>query len=384
MARDVCETLPSFLVMDILERAVALEQSGVRVIHMEIGQPDFATPDCVNEAAIQAVRDGKTAYTHSMGILPLREAIAEYYQEQYGLAVSPGRIVVTNGSSPAMLVLFSLLCNPGDSVVMPTPTYACYDNFVRFAGGEPLRVPAAEEEGFQFSPAAVRKALRPDTIGILFNSPSNPAGSLISRANMAELASFGPTLISDEIYHGLVYEGEAVSALEVTDNCCVLDGFSKRYAMTGWRLGWMVLPERLIPPIQSMMQNFFISANSISQWAGIAALKQAGPDVLRMRDEYNRRRILLIDGLRRLGFGVKSNPVGAFYVLADARHLTPAGKQHDSLALAFDILEKAHVGVAPGIDFGDEAEGYLRFSYASSVENIEEALVRLERYQASL
>ena len=361
--------------MDILERAVVLEQNGAKVIHLEIGQPDFATPDCVNEAAVKAVRDGKTAYTHSLGIMPLREAIAEYYQSGYGLEISPERIVVTNGSSPAMMVLFSLLCDPGDTVIMPTPTYACYDNFVRFAGGESILVPAAEEEGFQFSPAAVEKALRPDSIGILFNSPSNPAGSLISREHMRELASFGRTLISDEIYHGLVYEGEAVSALEVTDNCCVLDGFSKRYAMTGWRLGWMVLPERLIPAINSMMQNFFISANSISQWAGIAALKQAGPDVERMRQEYNRRCVALIDGLRRLGFGIKSKPVGAFYVLARCDHFDP-----DDYRLAFDILEKAGVGVAPGIDFGPGAEGYLRFSYANSVENIEEAMHRLGKY----
>ncbi len=384
MPRAVCKTLTSFIVMDVLEKAEQLQRAGKDVIHLEVGQPDFPTPACVVEAAHQALRDGHNAYTNSIGILPLREALAEYYLEHYKVTVSPEQIVITNGTSPAMMALFAQLCDAGDTVIMPAPTYACYDNFVRFAGATSVLVPAAEEEGFQFTPAAVKKALRPDTVGILFNSPSNPAGSLISRETLAELASFGVPLLSDEIYHGLVYEGEAVSALEVTDNCCVLDGFSKRYSMTGWRLGWMVLPEPLIPTMRVLMQNFFICANAVSQYAGIAALKEAWPDVERMRGEFNRRRIVLINGLRALGFSIKSNPAGAFYVLADARGFTKPGQKHDSLAMAFDILEKAHVGVAPGIDFGEAAEGYLRFSYANSVENIEEALHRLGRYISAL
>ncbi len=379
MAKSVCESITSFLVMDILEKAQELERAGRGIIHLEIGQPDFSTPDCINEAAIKAVRDGKTAYTHSLGILPLREAIAEYYLEHYQTEVSPDQIVITNGTSPAMLLLFSLLCEKGDTVLMPTPTYACYESFVCFAGALSLRVPAAEEEDFQFNPEAVRRAVRPDTRAILFNSPSNPAGTLISRPAMEELAKIGPTLVSDEIYHGLVYEGKAVSALEVTGNCCVLDGFSKRYAMTGWRLGWMVVPKKYIPTLQILMQNFFISANSVSQWAGVAALKEAWPDVERMAAQYDKRRLVLIDGLRKLGFGIKSRPSGAFYVLADARPLL-GGKKADSLALALDILNKAGVGVAPGIDFGQEAEGYLRFSYANSLDNIETALDRLRNY----
>ncbi len=381
MARAVCERITPFLVMDVLERAQQLEAAGHSVIHLEIGQPDFPTPDCIKEAAVAAIRDGHTAYTHSMGILPLREGIAEYYARHYSATVSPDQIMVTNGTSPAMMLLFSALCENGDSVVMPTPTYACYDSFVSFAGAVPLRVPATEEAGFQLDPEAVAKALTPASRAILVNSPSNPAGSILSREHMQKLAGLGPMLVSDEIYHGMVYEGRAVSALEVTDRCCVLDGFSKRYAMTGWRLGWLVAPKAMIPTLQILQQNFFISPNSISQWAGVAALEHAWPDVERMAAEYARRRLLLIDRLRSLGFGVNSSPVGAFYVLADARHLLRPGEKPDSLALAFDILEKAHVGLAPGIDFGLEAEGYLRFSYASSLENIEEAMERLRRYQ---
>ncbi|MDL2267255.1 pyridoxal phosphate-dependent aminotransferase [Desulfovibrio sp. OttesenSCG-928-G15] len=380
MARSVCDTLSSFLVMDVLEKAQELESRGAKVIHLEIGQPDFATPECVVEAAVRALKDNKTGYTHSMGLLALREGIAEYYEREYGVSVHPEQVVITNGSSPGMLLLFSVLCEAGDTVLMGDPAYACYESFVTFAGAKTLRIPAAEEAGFQLDAAAVAAAVTPATAAVLVNSPSNPAGTIISRENMQRLANCGTMLVSDEIYHGLAYEGKAVSALEVGSEVCVLDGFSKRYAMTGWRLGWMVVPRRFIPTLQVLQQNFFISPNSISQWAGLAALTCAGEDVRRMAAEYDKRRKLIVDRLQALGFGVRSNPVGAFYVLADARHLMPPSRP-DSLALAFDILEKAHIGVAPGIDFGPGAEGYLRFSYASSVENIEEAMARLAGYQ---
>ncbi|MDL2317118.1 pyridoxal phosphate-dependent aminotransferase [Desulfovibrio sp. OttesenSCG-928-A18] len=387
MGASVCRSLASFLVMDILEKAQELEQAGARVIHLEIGQPDFETPACVNEAAERAIRDKRTGYTHSMGILPLREAVAGYYARVYGLEVSPEQVMITNGTSPGMLLLFSVLCEPGDAVIMADPSYACYESFVRYAGAEAIRVPASEEAGFQLDPAAVKRALSPKTRAILINSPSNPAGAVMPEADMRELARLGPMLVSDEIYHGLVYEGTAVSALQAAggvENCAVLDGFSKRYAMTGWRLGWLVAPRELMPTLQVLQQNFFISPNSISQWAGIAALNCADDDVRRMAAEYDRRRLYLVDALRRLGFGVRSSPVGAFYVLADARELFKDQCSPDrplsSLALAFDILDKAHVGLAPGIDFGPGAEGYLRFSYANSLENIEEAIQRLACY----
>ncbi|MDL2207830.1 aminotransferase class I/II-fold pyridoxal phosphate-dependent enzyme, partial [Desulfovibrio sp. OttesenSCG-928-M16] len=257
--------MSSFLVMDVLERADAIERTGKRVIHLEIGQPDFKTPECINEAAIKAIRDKKTAYTHSMGIWPLREAIADYYQREYGLQVDPNRVAVTNGTSPGMMMLLAVLCRQGDEVLMADPTYACYESFVTFAGAQARRIAADEEQGFQLDPDAVKAAVGPCSRALLLNSPSNPAGTIISRENMERLAATGPMLVSDEIYHGLVYEGKAVSALEVSDNVCVLDGFSKRYAMTGWRLGWMVVPKEFIPTIQVLQQNFFISSNSISQ-----------------------------------------------------------------------------------------------------------------------
>lgn len=375
MRQPVIKDISSFLVMDVLEKAQALEAQGKSVIHLEIGQPDFTTPNCILDAAAKAMRDGHTGYTHSMGIRPLREALAEYYAQEYKVTVSPDRIVVTNGTSPAMLLLFSALFDGGGQALVPDPCYACYNNFVLYTGGTVAAVPTKEEDGFQLKVADVAAAVTPDTRVILVNSPSNPGGTIIPDADLKALCGMGPMLVSDEIYHGMVYEGRAASALEFSDDVCILDGFSKRYAMTGWRLGWMVIPERLVPPVQKLQQNFFVCANSIAQWAGLAALKEAAPDVERMRLEYGRRRLVLLDGLRSLGFEVKSTPVGAFYVLVNARHLSA-----NSLELAFDILEKAGVGVAPGVDFGPGAEGYLRFSYANSVENIQEAMHRLKKY----
>jgi aspartate/methionine/tyrosine aminotransferase len=365
--------------MNVMERAQELERVGRRIIHLELGQPDFDTPDCVTEAAVQALRDKKTGYTHSLGIMPLREGIAEYYMREYGVDVDPGQVVVTAGSSPAMLMIFSLLCQSGDQVILSDPSYACYENFISYAGAENIRISTLEEQDFQLRAELVAPVVGPRTRAVLINSPSNPAGTMLTREETARLAALGPTLVSDEIYHGLVYEGKAVSALEVAPDACVLDGFSKRWAMTGWRLGWMVVPLSMVPMLRVLQQNFFICAGSVAQWAGLAALKYADADVRRMAAAYAGRRRVLLDGLRSLGFGVGSNPVGAFYILADAAPLF-GDAARDSLALAFDILEKAGVGVAPGLDFGPGGEGRLRFSYAASVENIEEALHRLSLY----
>ena len=379
MKQPVCDAITSFLVMEVLEKAQALEAAGKSVIHLEIGQPDFTTPECILDAAAKAMRDGHTGYTHSCGILPLREELAAYYRREYGVSVSPDRIIVTNGTSAAMLLLFGALFDKGGTAVMPDPAYACYGNFVLFAGGSITNVPAKESDGFQLNVNDVRGKITPDTKAILVNSPSNPGGTIIAPDEFKALCAMqtpgGLRVVSDEIYHGLVYEGRAASVLEFSDEACALDGFSKRYAMTGWRLGWMVIPEDLVPVVQKLQQNFFICANSVAQWAGIAALKYAAPDVERMRLEYDRRRRVMLEGLRSIGFTIESDPVGAFYVLANAKFLS-----NNSLELAFDILEKAGVGVAPGIDFGPGAEGYLRFSYANSVENIEEAIARLKTY----
>jgi aspartate/methionine/tyrosine aminotransferase len=369
------EDIKPFIVMDVLERARALEHEGVNIIHLEIGEPDFDTPQCVKDAASRALEEGHTHYTHSLGDLRLREAICKDYFERYGVSVHPDQIVITSGTSPAMFLIFSSLLETGDEVIISDPHYACYPNFIRFVQGVPVMVPVYEEDGFQYRPEAIEERITDKTKAIFINSPSNPTGNLLSESRMRAIAEFPPYVISDEIYHGLVYEGREHSILEFTDHAFVLNGFSKQYAMTGLRLGYLIAPQPFVRPIQKIQQNFFISANSVVQIAGIAALEQAEEDVARMKSIYNQRRQYMVKRLKELGFGITVEPTGAFYVFANAKHISK-----DSYKLAFDILEKAHVGVTPGIDFGDNGEGYLRFSYANSMENIIEGLNRIENY----
>jgi aspartate/methionine/tyrosine aminotransferase len=368
-----------FIAMDVLEKAHAMERAGVHVVHLEIGEPDFDTPACVKEAAIRALRDGHTHYTHSLGLMELREAIGRHYHDRYGVTVEPDQVVVTSGTSPAMFMLFSALLDPGGRVIISDPHYPCYPNFIRFAGGEPVTIPVYESDGFQYRPESIQEMVDDRTKAVFINSPSNPTGNVLSGERMKAIAGLSPYVISDEIYHGLVYEGEEHSILEYTDRAFVLNGFSKVYAMTGWRLGYLIAPKPFMRALQKVQQNFFISANSMVQWAGIAALEESGEDVARMRSTYNERRRFMIRRLKEIGFGITVEPTGAFYVLGNAKRFS-----EDSYKLAFDILENAHVGVTPGIDFGANAEGYLRFSYATALENIAEGLDRLERYLSTL
>lgn len=369
------QEIKPFIVMDVLDRARAMEHEGINIIHLEVGEPDFDTPQCVKDAACQALEEGHTHYTHSLGVLRLREAICEHYLERYNVSVHPDQMVITSGTSPAMFLIFSALLEDGDEVIISDPHYACYPNFIRFVQGTPVMVPVYEEDGFQYRPEAIEEKIASRTKAIFINSPSNPTGNLLSEGRMRAIAKFSPYIISDEIYHGLVYEGQEHSILEFTDRAFVLNGFSKLYAMTGLRLGYLIAPQPFVRPIQKIQQNFFISANSVVQIAGIAALAKAGEDVARMKSIYNERRQYMVKRLKELGLGITVEPTGAFYVFANARHISK-----DSYKLAFDILEKAHVGVTPGIDFGDNGEGYLRFSYANSLENIVEGLNRIENY----
>jgi len=374
------EEMTSFIVMDVLERANEMEREGVHIIHLEVGEPDFDTPDCVKEAACRALEDGHTHYTHSLGLFELRQAICDYYSATYGVSVGPEQVIVTSGSSPAIFLVFSALLEPGEEVIISDPHYACYPNFIKFVQGEPIFIPVYEEDAFQYRPEAIEKKITPRTKGIFINSPSNPTGNLLSKARMEAVAGLALKsdslyIISDEIYHGLVYEGKEHSILEFTDKAFVFNGFSKLYAMTGLRLGYMIAPKQFVRSIQKVQQNFFISANAMVQVAGISALQEAGNDILRMKRIYNERRQYMIRRLKDMGLGITVEPTGAFYVFANAKHIS-----NDSYKLAFDILEKAHVGVAPGIDFGKNGEGYLRFSYATSLENITDGMNRLENY----
>ncbi len=366
------EKISPFIVMDVLERCQELELSGRDIIHLEVGEPDFDTPAVIKEAAVSALTQGKTQYSHSLGLLELRQAICDDYRSRYGVSVTPDRVLVTSGTSPAMLLIFSALLNPGDGIILSDPGYACYPNFITYVDGVPAYIPVFEDAGFQLDPDDVKRRLDRSVKAILINSPSNPTGNLLSADRMRELAALGVMIVSDEIYHGLVYEDHEHSILEFTDNAFVMNGFSKRYAMTGWRLGYVIAPKEFVRPMQKMQQNFFISANTFVQWAGIAALTLAEGEVARMRRIYDERRRYMIDALRSLGFGITVDPQGAFYVLANARTFTK-----NSYAFAFEILENAGVGVTPGIDFGANAEGYIRFCYANSLENIKKAMERI-------
>ncbi len=370
--------VPPFLVMEVLDRAAALERQGRSVIHLEVGQPDFDTPPVVVEAAIRALRDGRTRYTHSLGHPELREAIAVWHRQHYGVDASPDNIIVTIGSSAAMLLVFAALLDPGAEVLLTDPHYACYPNFVTAFSGVPVRIPVREEDGFQFDPQAVRARLGPRTRALVINSPANPTGTLTQPERLQELVAVAGSqvvIISDEIYHGLVYRGRAHSIREYAPEAVVINGFSKLFAMTGWRLGYAILPPWLLRPVQKLQQNFLISAPDFPQLAAIAALQQAEPDVERMRQAYDQRRQLVLQRLKDMGLAVLTEPVGAFYVFVNVRHYTD-----NVYKFAFELLEHAGVAVTPGVDFGPGGEGYIRLSYADSLANIEEGMRRLKTF----
>lgn len=376
---SLIDEMTSFLVMDVLERANELQRQGHDVIHLEVGEPDFDVPQCVNDAAREAYDNHLTHYTHSLGDPELREEIARFYKSEYGVTVDPECIVVTSGSSPAILFVMLLLCDIGSEVILSNPGYACYKNFVLGAHAKPVFVPLDSQNGFQYNIDDIRGKITQQTTAIFINSPMNPTGSLLGEGFMREVAGLGVPIISDEIYHGLVYDGKAHSILEYTDNAFVLNGFSKRFAMTGLRLGYMIAPKRYMPALQKMQQNYLICASSVAQRAAIAALCDNSSYVDDMRNTYNERRVYMLQRLRDMGFSIPVDPQGAFYIFADASRFT-----NNSLKFAFDVLENAHVGITPGVDFGSMGEGFVRFSYANSIERIKEGLDRIENYLKKL
>jgi aspartate/methionine/tyrosine aminotransferase len=363
--------------MDVLARARVLERRGIDVVHFELGEPDFPTPERVKLAAVKALTDNATHYTAARGQHELVHAIVDHYKSRYGVTVPQEQIVVSAGTSPVLLMAFLASVDPGDEVIIPLPYYPCYPNFVRMAGGVPVFVEARAEDGFQVTAEAIERAITPRTRAILINSPGNPSGTVLGGDTMRAIAKLGPLIISDEIYHGLTYEGQEHTMLEYTPNAFVANGFSKVFSMTGWRLGYIIIPPAYVRAMEILQQNIIISANSFSQWGGLTALSDGEvlAEAKEMRAAYDERRKVMVDGVRALGLGVPVTPTGAFYVLADARKFGT-----NTIELAARMLDEAHVAVTPGDDFG--APGFLRFSYTVGVERIREGLHRLKKVLA--
>jgi len=378
---DRTRHLTPFKVVDFIQAAVELQAQGRDIVRMAIGEPGFATAGPIVESAKQALAEGKTFYTPPCGIPELRQAIADYYQQRYGLTIDPQRIIVTTGSSAALGMICDLLLNPSDGLLMSDPGYPCNPNFVRRLDAEPQFVPVDPSGNYQLTAELVASHWQDNTVGVMVASPSNPTGEIISRDNLAalyrEVSDRGGNLIVDEIYHGLTYGNEPVaSILEITDGAFVVNSFSKYFGMTGWRLGWMVIPEGLTDTINVVAQNFYISSPSVAQYAALAAFEPETISILEQhRDEFKKRRDFLVPALRELGFGVSHVPEGAFYVYADVQAFTD-----DCEAFCWHLLYEHGVACTPGTDFGHHrANHHVRFAYTEPLDRLKLGVERIRQ-----
>jgi len=375
---DRLRDIEPFQVMEVLARARALEAEGRSIVHMEIGEPDFPTTERIVQAGVAALSAGRTHYLPALGLDALRTAIAASYPS--AARPNAARVVVTPGASGALTLALAALLNPGDRVLVTDPGYPCNRHFVRLFEGEPTPIPVGADTGYQLTADIIRRHWSPKTVAAIVSSPSNPTGTLVAEAEMARIidtvATLGGALIVDEIYHGLTYGLDAVSALANSADVFVVNSFSKYYGMTGWRLGWLVVPEGYLSAIEKLAQNIFIAASTPAQYAALAAFEvPVKAELERRRGVFRERRDYLLPALRDLGFGVPVTPQGAFYIYADCSRFTT-----DSRAFAFDLLDRAGVAVTPGCDFGKhQSDRYVRFSYATARENLEEGVKRIAR-----
>jgi aspartate/methionine/tyrosine aminotransferase len=379
---DRAGSITPFYVMELLEKAKAMEARGISIVHMEVGEPDFPTPRIVKDAAINAIAQDRTFYTHSLGLPELRHRIADYYRDTEGLAVPPERIVITNGTSGAFLLLFSALLERGAIWAVSDPGYPCYRNFGLLLDAQMLPVPVSEESMFEVT-ARHLHSLESSPRVLVISNPSNPTGTVYREETLRGLHGFmdghGGALVVDEIYGGLVYGKQMRTSLAISDEIIVVNGFSKTHAMTGWRLGWMVIPDRLVRTVQRIAQNIFISPPSISQYAALHAF-EAADELARMRESYQERRDFLLPELKRLGFTIPVDPEGAFYIYTAIDRWGI-----DSMEFAERALVEAQVAVTPGCDFGSyKAGSHIRFSYANSLETLKEGCRRLEGWLKTL
>lgn len=372
--------IDSFKVMDLLKRAKQLDAEGFDVVHMGAGEPDFRTAAPIAAAAHRAIDAGLTQYTPAGGVPELRERIAGYYQQRYGIELGPERVLVTAGASGGLLLAFALLAEQGSTFMMTDPGYPCNPQFLRLLEARAQTVAVDASSNYQLSAELIRQHWQPQTAGVLLASPANPTGAVVPMPQMREISTAvreqGGTLIVDELYHGLTYGFDAQTALSVDDEALVMNSFSKYFGMTGWRLGWLVAPADAVAEMEKMAQNLFISPPTVSQYAALAAFEPETTAILEARRaEFAKRRDLLVSGLRELGFGVPLLPEGAFYVYADASHLTD-----NSFDWCWSLLEEDKVAATPGADFGRHlAHRFVRFSYTTGLDRIELALERLAK-----
>ncbi|MBG56500.1 MAG: aspartate aminotransferase [Deltaproteobacteria bacterium] len=366
------DSIGSFLAMDIFSLAQKLEAQGREIIHLEFGEPDFSPPPEAAKSVRECIETQPARYTHTQGIEQLRINITKKYSENYGVQIEPQQVLVSNGSSLLLFLSVLLLAKPGTEVILTDPSFACYENTIRIAGAKPILIKLHKEEGFQLNLDELRKKITSKTSAILINSPSNPTGVVFNPEVMKGLAGLGIPVISDEIYADLSYEESPYSFLSFSDNTIAIHGFSKYYAMTGWRLGFMITPIEWMSSAARLHQNLMISANDFVQQAGIAVLQNSTSYCESMKFEFNKRRKYVLNRLSELGMNLGYTPTGAFYVLYKYRDSSKS-----SFNLCKEVLEKTGVAIAPGRDFGLGAEGYIRISYANSMENIEKALTKI-------
>jgi len=371
-----------FHVMNILSKARALEKKGRSIIHMEIGEPDFVTSQSIIDAGVQSLTEGKTHYTPAVGLLELREAIANYYLTEFDASVSPNRIVITPGASGALQLILGTLLNSGDEVLMPEPGYPCNRHMVRLFDGVVKGIEVTAEDDFLLTIDTLKQHWTDKTRALMLASPSNPTGRLTPLTDMQAMLNVAENnnaaLIVDEIYQGLVYDHASETALSIdSENLFVVNSFSKYFGMTGWRLGWLVAPESYVPVLDRLAQNIFLAAPTTAQYAAIKAFEPFSIEVLKQRrDEFKKRRDYLYQALADLGFILASKPDGAFYIYAD---ISPFS--NDSFEFAEKLLEEAGVAVTPGKDFGSEhAKQFVRFAYTTNIAELKEGVGRIKAF----
>lgn len=375
-----------FHVMALLARAKELEAAGKHIVHMEVGEPDFPTPEPIVTAGIEAIKDGNVYYTPAVGLPELREAIAGFYQTRYGVSISASRVIVTPGASGALLLALGAVMQEGDEVLLADPGYPCNRNFIRFLSGKTRAVSVDASSAYQLTLQDLKDNWQSNTAAVIVASPSNPTGTLLAKSELLAMAQFvkeqGGYLIVDEIYHGLVYGDENDTALEINqqhslDNIIVINSFSKYFNMTGWRVGWVVAPDELVADMDKLAQNIFLATPTPAQYAALAAFKPETIAILESRkDEFKKRRDYLLAALKELGFTIEVEPQGAFYIYANCEKFT-----NDSYQFAYELLENIGVAITPGKDFGMNNENhYVRFAYTTSLEQLKVAVERLKVY----